>query len=349
MLEHDATKRGQITECFVRLRAVDAVAERVYSFGGRVVRVRYLHEGLISRLHPAIAHRETDAGTYDFTIHAYVGVRPPIDLPFSDWLESSRQWKSRPLTLGMPFSHCIAGDDGRLDLLLGDLGEALTCFRDPYRIPAWDVATPFRDILHVFNRFGDGHVVHGALVGDERNAVLLAGVGGSGKSSTAMACLLHSDLFYLGDDLGLIRRHAQGFDCYSLYNSAKLLPHDVPRFAGQLSAFDDSARGDGKPTFFTFPQLRQRLTAHRALKALVLVSVAGSEGTAFEAAGSGVAWRAVGPPTLTLLPCDQQGIQWLADLARALPAWRLKVGSRREEIPQAIKQILSNYAYEKPG
>ncbi len=99
-------------------------------------------------------------------------------------------------------------------MLLEREREAFTCFRDAKRIPAWDVATPFRDLLQGWNRLNDGHVIHGGVVADEENAVLLAGAGGAGKSSTALACLLHSDLYFLGDDLCLIRRDAHIARCH---------------------------------------------------------------------------------------------------------------------------------------
>ena len=345
MQDADAGQREQIISCLAELRRSDSAAEHRYSFGERTVCVRYLDQSLFALLHPAIAHREMrSAGKADLTIHAFVGVRSPVRFAFSDWVESARRWRSRPLSADIPFASYLAGEDGRLDLLLGDLGEALTCFRDPQRIPAWDAAAPFRDILHAFHRLHDGHLVHGAVIADQRNAVLLAGPGGSGKSSTALACLMHSNLFYLGDDLCLIRRRGTSFEACSLYNSAKMLPHDVPRFGTALSPFDDSARGDGKPTFFTYPQLGQRLAASRPLRAIVLVRIDRSETSSFAAGSSGEAWRAVGPSTLSLLPGDAAGIRWLGDLAKGLPVFWLKVGSRREEIPAAVARILSKCA-----
>ncbi len=331
---------------FARLRATPAHVERCYTFGVDRVRVRYLDPRLEPLLHPAIAHLESDntAGNADLVIHTFASAEPPLHFAREVWIESSRRWKSKPFTPERLFAHFLPGDDGRLDVLIGAQTEAFTCSRDPERVPAWDVATPFRDLLQGWNRLHEGHVIHGGVVADAENAVLLAGAGGAGKSSTALACLLHSDLAFLGDDLCLIRRDAHAVTVHSLYNSTKLLPHDVARFAQGLRPYDDSSRGDGKPTFYAFPALRKRLAISRPLKAVLLLRVHDSAETYVEPAGAGEAWKAVGPSTLALVPSDASGFQWLADLVSDLPAWRLSLGARRDLIPVAIKQVLGKFA-----
>jgi hypothetical protein len=232
--------------------------------------------------------------------------------------------------------------------MLADERQALACFRDPDLIPAWDIATPFRDILHVWFRLHGGHILHGAVVGDRDHAVMLAGAGGSGKSSSAMACLRHSDLHFLGDDVTLIRDGDDGKRIvHSLYNSVKLLPHDCERFAGRLSRLDDSTRGDGKPTFYTYPDFGDRLAKTRVLKGFLLVRPHPAEQTGVSPASQGDIWRAIGPSTMSLLPSDAGGIKWLGKLAATLPACWLSVGSRREDIPVAIAGALNDFVQSR--
>jgi hypothetical protein len=341
-------EREQVIACFARLRAMPVCVERFYIFGSDRVRVRYLDAHLASLLHPAVAHLESgvQSGEADLLIHVFAATEPPLQLTREAWVESSKRWKTKTFDRDRVFTHFLPGDDGRLDVLLGAQREAFTCFRDPRHIPAWDVATPFRDLLQGWNRLQGGHVIHGGVVADDRNAILLAGAGGAGKSSTALACLLQSDLFFLGDDLCLVRRDARDITVYSLYNSTKLLPHDVPRFGDGLAPYDDSSRGDGKPTFYAFPKFRDRLTTIRPLKAILLLQVHDSPETRLQAARAGDAWKAVGPSTLALVPSDASGFQWLADLVSDLPAWHLLLGARRELIPPAIKQVLLKFTNE---
>ncbi len=115
-------------------------------------------------------------------------------------------------------------------------------------------------------------------------------------------------------------RTSHDVTAHSLYNSTKLLPHDVARFAQGLTPYDDSSRGDGKPTFYAFPALKSRLAAVRPLKAVLLLRVHDSPETTLQPAGAGEAWKAVGPSTLSLVPSDVGGFQWLAALVSDLPA-----------------------------
>lgn len=317
-------------------------AVKSYCLGGCSVVIRYLDESLFRLLHRALAHLETAApAPAELTLHVYAASRPPVALSPDQWLEASRSWKSQPIRADRPHMHFVPGDDGRIDLLLGDHGEGCVGYRDPLRIPAWDVATPLRDLLHAWFRLRDGHIVHGAALGDDEGAVLLAGAGGSGKSSTALTCLLQSSLRYLGDDLCLLRREGEEVFVHSLFNSAKLRAYDVPRFARlQLPQHDDSVRGDGKPTFFAYPALRERLAASRPLKAILLPRVWPHEHSALSPASPGEAWKAIGPSTAALLPCDKHAWDWLGRLVQQVPAWRLHLGWRREAISSVVEQAL---------
>ena len=69
---------------------------------------------------------------------------------------------------------------------------------------------PIISMAHQFIRYftiGLGkhkqQVVHAASVGTKDGAVLIVGKGGSGKSTSALACL-NAGMYYLGDDYTLI-------------------------------------------------------------------------------------------------------------------------------------------------
>jgi hypothetical protein len=344
-MSEKSTIRRMAVEYFDRVNSTHSSEDRFYRIGGDQIMVRYCEQKLASLLHRSLAHLECDAiGNPSLTIHAICSAMPPLALSADDWLSSAKKWKSQELSEHEPFTLYVPGNDGRFDLMLADDRQALACFRDPNLIPAWDIATPFRDILHAWFRLRGGHIIHGAVVADRDHAVMLAGAGGSGKSSSAMACLRHSDLHFLGDDVTLIRDGDNGKRLvHSLYNSAKLLPHDCERFAGRLSRLDNSVRGDGKPTFYTYPDFDDRLAKTRILKGFLLVRPHPADQTVLSPASPGDTWRAIGPSTMSLLPSDAGGIKWLGNLAATLPACWLNVGSRREDIPVAIAGALNSF------
>jgi len=341
--DQSAVIRKMAAEYLESVNSIRSFEDRCYRIGEDRIQVRYCDPKLASLLHRSLAHLECDSGEKpSLTIHAISRAVPPLALAADDWFSSAIRWKSREMSEHEPFMLYVPGNGGRFDLMLADEHQAVACFRDPDLIPAWDMATPFRDILHAWFRLRGGHILHGAVVADGKHAVMLAGAGGSGKSSSAMACLRHSDLHFLGDDVTLIRDGDRGKRLvHSLYNTAKLLPHDCERFAGRLSQLDDSGRSDGKPTFYTYPDFGDRVAKTRILVGFLLVRPHRAEHAVVSPASPGDTWRAIAPSTMSLLPVDAGGIKWLGNLAASLPACWLDVGSRREDIPVVIAAALN--------
>lgn len=312
-----------------------------YDIGAQCVAVHYLSEQLHARLHPALEHLVAAAeGAPALTIVAQASESPPLELTNQQWTDACRRWSQFDIPQDAPSVNFTPGDGGRLDLIVPARRVALSSFRSVNLIPAWDTATPFRDLLHQWFRKHDGHLIHGAVVADGQSAVVLAGTYRAGKSSTAFACLHHSSLECLGDDVVLARRIGSEWHAFSLYNACKLLPHDVDRFTRDLRPLDDSVRGDGKPTFYLYPAFAGRLPRQRRLAAILLPRIAGNRETTFSAAKPGETWRALVPSTLALTPASPEGIAWLTDLARHLPSWWLDIGTDRKAIPPRIAELM---------
>ena len=99
-------------------------------------------------------------------------------------------------------------------------------------IPPWEIASPLRAILGWWALENDDLLVHGAAVGWAEDGLLLTAQGGSGKSTTALACL-QAGLNYTGDDYVLLSGQAP--DIYSLYNTAKLYPQHLHKTLPELA------------------------------------------------------------------------------------------------------------------
>jgi len=312
-----------------------------YEIGAQNIAVHYLSEQLYSRLHPSLAHLcSASDRPAELTIVAQVSESPPLQLRNDEWTVAGQRWSQSDASPDAVSANFTPGDGGRLDLIAPTRRVALSSFRDINLIPAWDMATPFRDLLQRWFREHDGHLIHGAVVADGRAAVALAGTYRAGKSSTAFACLHHSILECLGDDVFLVRRLGGEWHAFSLYNACKLLPHDVDRFTQDLTALDDSVRGDGKPTFYLYPAFAGRLPRQRRLAAILLPRITGEFETTVAPAKPGETWRALVPSTLALTPATPEGIKWLTALARDLPSWWLNIGTHREAIPPRIEELI---------
>ena len=312
-----------------------------YDIGAQHVSVHYLSEALYSRLHPSLAHLATASDSpAELTIVAQVSESPPLQLTNDEWTAACKRWSQSDTSPDASSANFTPGDGGRLDLIAPARRVALSSFRNLSLIPAWDCATPFRDLLHQWFRQYDGHLIHGAVVADGRSAVALAGTSRAGKSSTAFACLHHSTLECLGDDVFLARKLGNEWYAFSLYNACKLLPHDVNRFTQDLTPLDDSVRGDGKPTFYLYPAFAGRLPRQRRLAAILLPRITGKFETSVTPAKPGETWRALVPSTLGLTPARPEGIKWLTTFAGQMPSWWLNIGTHREEIPTRIAELL---------
>src|SRR5262249_43157012 len=91
-------------------------------------------------------------------------------------------------------------------------------------LPAWAKASPFRIALSwLLNRNGM-QMVHGAAVSVGNKAALLAGAGGAGKSTTALACAL-AGMGYLGDDYCAVEPSSR--KVHMVYRTAKVLSPTV--------------------------------------------------------------------------------------------------------------------------
>ena len=107
-------------------------------------------------------------------------------------------------------------------------------------LPYWETAAPFRILFHWWSQSFGGQISHAAAVGRDGKGVLLAGRGGSGKSTTAICCV-DAGMEYVGDDYVLLTRTPTP-TAHSLYNSAKIhtaflrqaLPHWQDRVAGEM-------------------------------------------------------------------------------------------------------------------
>src|SRR5436189_5670577 len=95
----------------------------------------------------------------------------------------------------------------------------------------WDRSTPLRQLIHWWAETKGLQVVHAGAVGASDGGVLVTGPGGSGKSTTTLACI-EDGLAFAGDDTVLVADDPPWV--HSLYGSGKLEVDHVGRFPGLM-------------------------------------------------------------------------------------------------------------------
>jgi hypothetical protein len=101
---------------------------------------------------------------------------------------------------------------------------------DSRTLPTYEWAAPLRTQLHWLGSHHGLQLTHAAAVGLEGRGLLLAGKGGSGKSTTSLACW-SAGWQFVSDDYCWVG-HEPRTRAYAVYKTAKLLPaaSDLPQW-----------------------------------------------------------------------------------------------------------------------
>jgi hypothetical protein len=334
------------------IASANAAFERAYAVSGsqfwfrvahRLIRIEIAGDVLRDRLVPALRARAAEpAGSPSLSIRAWDAAATGIPLPPRPWdLEDDRvrgNLRARPD--GDSRVHFQPGSD---TFSAFEPRERLGLFwtRNADRLPAWEDASPFRTVMHWWAASEGLQLVHGAAVGNEDGAVLLAGRGGSGKSTTAVACLAAS-MRFAGDDYVIVGDSGAP-TVFSLYGTAKLEPVHAARFP-ELARFPRwPRRADlDKEVLDLAGENPDLLPESQRLRAILAVHVAPEASTAIRPLSPARVLAALAPSTLLQLPqTDSSALGLLTRITRGLPGGELRIGRDLTGAPAAIAAFLS--------
>jgi len=212
-------------------------------------------------------------------------------------------------------------------------------------IPWYETGAPLRILLYWwFSRYA-GQIIHGGAVGTQRGGVLLAGKGGSGKSTTALKSL-DSSLLYAGDDYTLVSMEPRPF-VYSLYNTAKVKgPADLTRFPWMSSQLCNGERigpNREKPMMFLHEYKPDKIISGFPLKSVVLPRfTSGKKNCELSSLAPASAFRAIAHSTVTQLTgAGAEALRAMSQMVRQVPCYALTFGEDLGEIPEVILELLS--------
>ena len=315
------------------------ITERCFSIGGRRVILRFAGPALIEPVTRALAHLgcPPGAGAEDppLTVMLWdeastgvgvAGLRRDTDTP-------SMELFRRPGMVGLhqPVERILCVLDQSRDTALWWTPDALT-------LPYWERGAPLLRLLHWWMPRHGCQVVHGAAVGTAHGGVLLVGPSGSGKSSTALASL-QGGLHYVGDDYVLMELGPPA-TAYSLYNSAKLHPEQATRFPALLEG--PGAPDEEKVLAFMHERRPEQLALSVPLVAVLAPVVVPSTRTTVAPLPRAQALAALAPSTILQLHGGDDTLARLAALLRAVPCYRISLGSDMEAIAHVIAGLIED-------
>lgn len=321
-------------------RAAEKLGRRdeVLSIAGANIRFSFAGDAMRERLWPALI-RGNPTCEPDITIFVWDGASAGMSIPALPW---------RPEDVGPRGAVAVATSDtirtafmvGSSALSMLDLDRGLGLFRarDAETLPWYERAAPFRTLLHWVLEARGCRFVHAAAVGTQHGGALLAGRGGSGKSTTAMLCV-ERGFDYAGDDYVGIRMdevpHA-----HAIFTSAKLSASSIDWLPFLRRAIRVAPVGDEKGVAMISELLPQQMASTFPLRAVIVPQVTGGTSGLRRVSG-GAALRALAPTTLFQLPgSGEVAFAHLADVVRRLPAWSLELGEDRAEIPNLVARAI---------
>lgn len=354
-----------VAEGFARSTARVSTQEYDLSLADFRVRLRFAGPALVPRLLPALEHLVVPAdpaAVPDFSIALFDTGSTGTPLPFLSarfiellrlrwWEHLAGRREIRGLNGARIRSVFHLGPD-ILSLLDNVRNEAIYWIEDATAIPYYETGYPLSVLLNWWLAGRGRYFVHAATIGRPDGGVLLTGKGGSGKSTTTLACLF-STLGIVGDDYAVVdpaRAHA-----FSLYNSIKLKSlRDVGRFPGiadtvsnlarvQAEADSEDSEDGEKALIFLHRYFRERLLLELPLKAILVPRIHAEAKTRITPAPAALALKALAPSTLLQLPGNaHDAFRALVAMVRRIPAYEIALGRDIARIPDQIDQFLTD-------
>ncbi|HEX3744655.1 MAG TPA: hypothetical protein VHW09_12020 [Bryobacteraceae bacterium] len=342
-----------LEEYFQEAARQDGIAARYFQIAKRNVAIQFAGDRWVADLTGALAHLERPSVDMagGLTVSVWDGGTAPANHLLRAYLFTLTNWwysytGPRGELLDVHGGNIEAHyhpDTGTLSVVDRQRGRAFYWKRDRAAIPYYEECAPFRVLLHSYLRETGAHMVHGAAVGTSEAAVLLVGKGGSGKSTTALACL-HSGMRYAGDDYCVVAEDGDGgFDVHSLYCMAKLVAmSDLDRFPGlDRHVVNRTLESGDKVAVSLQAHTAGRLAEQLPLRALLAPEIAGDGHTALVACSAKEATLALAPSTMAQLPFSGPKDLWfLGAMTRRLPCYRMLLGRDLQQVSDRIAALL---------
>ena len=329
-----------VYELFNSSQKVTGPVERSYRIGGYLIRLNFSGPALLS-LTRALEHLAVDDhSTPDLTICLWDSESTGQRMTRRPWQEDD--FLARGVIQGYNTERIYTAfqhGSGAVSVL--DKERNLAVFWAPdSNLPYWEYGSPLRTILHWWLLNQGLQLVHAAAVGNAAGGVLIGGKGGSGKSTSALACL-ESNLSYVGDDYVLLGLDS-GPVVHSLYNSAKLNSDQVERLPALVPKVANTERlADEKALLFVNQHYPSKVANRLPVRAILLPRVTGLSETRLKRVSVAMALAALAPSTIFQLPrAGGEAFKFLATFARQLPCFSLEAGTNLSTIPAVIEGLL---------
>jgi hypothetical protein len=327
--------------------------KRHFTLCGSTIELIFANERLLPYITPALEHLSVPAAESPaLTVCIWDDVTTNTVMPAPPWEGYAVQGKSDHLEGLYTNRGDVRGFNSKRiktaynwsanALSMYDHNEDMAIYwtRDACDLPAYETSAPLRTILNWWAQKSNCHFAHGAAVGNACGGVLLAGKGGSGKSTAALASL-KSGLLYVSDDYCLVSAEPVP-TAYSVFSSAKVDPGNLFRVDHILPSRGRTGnKYDDKEVFFLYPRFAEQVTSGFLLRAILLPRITGRRDSMLSPASPADGIRALTISTMCQFPgAGKKMVDIMVRLAEALPCYHLDFGTDLAQIPALILDLL---------
>lgn len=315
-----------------------------YLIADTKIKISFAGNSLVPDLTPALEHLRID-NFDDEELNICVWdsdstsvEAPPRPCDWNDFTDRGDIWgfNSKRIKTAFHWIECS------VNVMDHESNTAVFWIQNNKQLPFWVHASPFRTIFHWFMEKKGCQLLHAASVGTKKNAVLITGKGGVGKSTTALNCL-SSGLLYLADDY-LITKLEPEPKVYSLYNTAKLNADNIQNFPEFTNLVTNPDKLDQeKAIIYLYPDYKDKIINELPLKAILVPKITDKEETNISKPEKWEVVRSISFTTMSQLP--NVGINthnFINSLTSNIPSFNLELGNNFKQIHETIVNLINN-------
>ncbi len=324
------------------VRAAQGPVDHDYEIGACAIRCRFAGPAMVSPIESALDHLTSEPTTTPgLTICLWDSASTGTEMPPPPWCPDDYIARGEVHGYSDARFHTVFDlGTGILSMLDTKRNLALYWIRDARQVAYYESAAPLRTILHRWMRTRGRQLVHAGAVGTPAGGVLLAGKGGSGKSTTALACV-NGGFAYVSDDYCLLAS-GPGPAAFSLYNTAKVDADGIRRFPQLAPETTNPGRLDTEKAVLYLARSSIVKTARSfPVRAVLLPRICGTRETTLQETSHAEGSRELAASTLFQLPgAGEEDLKNIASFVRQVPCYVLNLGTDIARIPPTVLELL---------
>lgn len=324
--------------------APGALVQTDYRIAGFPVRLRIAGAGLAADIERSLGHlRVTGEPDPALTIEVWddeeVG---PVG--WTDWPEDVDLYGTLSVADDARF---VLNQRQSSVMLLDRRDNLLTgCIRGRSALFVDERARPFHRLLSIWLDDRDIQFIHAALSVVEDHGLLFVGRGGSGKSTSSVACFL-AGFAFLSDDFVALGKAEEGHLVgHSLYATCLLAPDHISRFPSLARiAHRPNLDNEVKSVVYLAEHQGARFVTDTRIAAVILPKVVDKPKTTYHRAKPMEAMLALAPTSIIILPgAAPKSLDKLSELVTTTPAFWLELGHDVAQIAPTVRRICQELA-----